>query len=93
MTEKKFRKKYTPEFRKEAVALVTEQGYRISEAARSLGVSENVIHKWKKGLTSEQPLSEDERSELKRLRRENATLKMEQEILKKASAYFAKYVK
>ena len=52
-----------------------------------------VGYKWKKGLSSEKPLTEDEKAELKRLRREVATLKMEQEILKKASAYFAKYVK
>ena len=93
MTDKKVKRKYTEEFRKEAVALVTEQGYRVTEAARSLGIGESLIHTWKRGLNSEKPLTEDEKSELKRLRREVATLKMEQEILKKASAYFAKYVK
>ncbi len=93
MTDTKTKKKYSAEFRKEAIALVTEHGHRVTEAARSLGISPSLIHKWKKGLSSEQPLSEEEREELKRLRRENATLKMEQEILKKASAYFAKYVK
>ncbi len=93
MTDKKVKRKYTEEFRKEAVALVTEKGYRVTEAARSLGIGESLIHKWKKGLSSEKPLTEDEKSELKRLRREVSTLKMEQEILKKASAYFAKYVK
>lgn len=48
MTDKKVKRQYTAEFRKEAVALVTEQGYRVTEAARSLGIGESLIHKWKK---------------------------------------------
>jgi transposase len=91
--EKLGRKKYSEEFKKDAVALVTTQGYRVTDAARSLGVCSTLIHKWKNELSTEKSLDENEREELKRLRREVATLKMEKEILKKASAYFAKYVK
>lgn len=91
MTEKA-RKKYSPEFKKEAVELVTMQGYGIAEAARNLGVSANMLSRWKHALT--QPngagkLGQDERAELARLREENRRLKMEREILKKAAAFFA----
>ena len=44
------RRTYTPEFKAEAVKLVTEQGYSVAEAARSLGLSENLIRNWKQAL-------------------------------------------
>ena len=44
------RRTYTPEFKAEAVKLVTEQGYSIAEAARSLGLNENLIRSWKQSL-------------------------------------------
>ncbi len=45
---KKRRKKYTQEFKEEAVKLITEQGYQIAEAARNLGVNENLLGRWKR---------------------------------------------
>jgi transposase len=95
MTKKK-RKKYTREFKEEAVKLVTEQGYHVSEAARNLGVHPNMLSRWKREI-----LGDDEsysgtgnlngvQAELQRLRKENKRLKMEREILKKAAAFFAK---
>ena len=97
MTSKKTRRpNFNEDFKREAVALVTEQGYSQAEAARSLGVGANLIGRWKREYedeASEQGLSQDEREELKRLRRENRELRMEKEILKKASAYFAKEMK
>jgi transposase len=78
------------------VALVTEQGYKTSEAARSLGIGDNLIRRWKREFEEEASgarLGEEEREELKRLRKENRMLRMEKEILKKASAYFAKEMK
>ena len=95
MTKRKNRT-YTDEFKKEAVALVMEQGYSVSEAATSLGITAKLLYNWKAKLEQERPgagLDEDERSELKRLRKEVKTLKMEREILKKASAFFAKEMK
>lgn len=88
------RRTYTLEFKKSAVALITEQGYKPAEAARSLGIGNNMIHKWRKDLESNglAKLSNDEHEELKRLRKEVKKLKMEKEILKKASAYFAKEI-
>ncbi len=95
MTKKK-RRKYTQEFKEEAVKLITEQGYSLAEAGRNLDVHPNILGKWKKdiegvagaelsaaGIVSVQ-------SELKCLRKENKRLRMEREILKKAAAFFAK---
>ena len=95
-TEKRTRRKYTEDFKRDAVALVTEQGYKVPEAARSLGIGDNLLRRWKQGFEEEatgNPLSKDEREELKRLRKEVRNLRMEKEILKKASAYFAKEMK
>ena len=78
------------------MALVTEQGYKPSEAVRSLGIGDNLIRRWKREFEEEASgarLGTDEREELKRLRKENRLLRMEKEILKKASQYFAKEMK
>ena len=93
---KKKRRKYTREFKEEAVKLITEQGYQIAEAARNLGVNENMLGRWKReieGVGEEAPGIAGVtamQSELNRLRKENKRLKMEREILKKAAAFFAK---
>ena len=95
-TETRKRRNYTEDFKRDAVALVIEQGYKPSEAARSLGIGANLIRRWKREFEEEASgarLSADEREELKRLRKENRMLRMEKEILKKASAYFAKEMK
>jgi transposase len=93
----KERKKYTPEFKMDAVRLVTEQGYKASEAARNLGVNISTLNRWKKELAAEGTNAfpgkghlSPEKEELKRLRKENQRLKMERDILKKAAAFFAK---
>ena len=95
MTKRKVRS-YTVEFKKETVALVTEQGYSVSKAAESLGITDKLLYNWKAKFEVKQSgttLNEDERAELKRLRKENKELKMEKEILKKASAFFAREMK
>ncbi len=76
--------------------MVREQGYSVPEAAKSLGVASNILYRWKTQIESQlegKALSVDEREELKRLRKENKYLRMEKEILKKASAFFAKEMK
>lgn len=96
MGTNKVRRKYTEEFKRDAVALVTEQGYTTVEAARSLDINDNLLYKWRKEFeaqSSGNSLNLSEREELKRLRKEIIQLKMEKEILKKASAYFAKEMK
>ena len=89
------KKRYNREFQLQASRLVVEQGYTIKEAAERLGISTWTIREWiKKYRTSgelpsaEHPSSEAE--ELKRLRKEVKQLQLENEILKKAAAYFAK---
>ena len=96
MSQKRTYKQYTKESKEEAVALVTEQGYSVPDAAKSLGIATNMLYKWKEKIEAEQEgntLQEDEREELKRLRKEVKELRMEKEILKKASAFFAKEMK
>ena len=90
------RRAYTEDFKRDAVALVTEQGYSIAEAARSLEVGANLLGRWKRQheeQTSGEALNLGEREELKQLRKENRLLRMEKDILKKASQYFAKEMK
>ena len=91
------RRSFTSEFKVEAVKLVTEKGYSVAEAARSLGVGENLLRNWKQAIESQGnqafpgkgnlPAIEEE---LRRLRAENKRLQMERDILKKATAFFAK---
>ena len=95
MTKEK--KKYTPEFKMEAVRLITEQGYKTTEAARNLGIHPSVLNRWKSQLTLEGKNAfpgkgrlTPEKEELQKLRKENQRLKMERDILKKAAAFFAK---
>ena len=96
MGEKRTYKSYTREFKEEAVALVRDQGYTVPQAARSLGIATNMLYRRKQKIEDQKQgktLSEDERDELKSLRKEVKNLRMEKEILKKASAFFAKEMK
>ena len=96
MAQKRSYKQYPKEFKEEAVALVTEQGYTVSKAAVSLGVAANMLYRWKEQAAQQRAgisLSEGERTELKSLRLKVKRLRMEKAILKKASAFFAKKMK
>jgi transposase len=94
MTQK--RKNYTAEFKQEAVRLVTEQGYSMSQAARNLDININMLRRWKHQINEQ---GQDafpgkgrllpEQEELYRLREENKRLRMEREILKKTVTFFA----
>jgi len=88
------RRKFTREFKIGAVKLVNQQGYSISDAARSLGVDANSVREWV-GKFSAQPGMAPSgdgalAAEIQRLRQENSRLTMERDILKKAAAFFAK---
>ena len=93
MTRK--RRRYSPEQKAEAVRLVKEVG-NPSQVARDLGIERSVVASWVKqakidtGEGPEGALTTDEKEELRRLRRENRTLRMERDFLKKAAAFFAK---
>ena len=96
MKQKRVNNNYPQAFKEEAVALVTDQGYSVAEAAKSLGIWPNQLYDWKAKIeasTQDGALSVDERTELHQLRRENKTLRIEKDILKKASAFFAKEMK
>jgi transposase len=86
------RKRYTPEFKAEAVRLVQTSDRPITEIAAHLGVTAKSLHEWINALRPDPPkrLTGDERSELQALRRENTQLRMERDILKKATAFFAR---
>jgi transposase len=90
----KTRPPFPAEFRREAVKLMRDSDKPVPQLAKDLGVSENTLRNWsrqadvdageREGLTSEQL------EELRRLRRENRTLQMEREVLKKAAVFFAR---
>lgn len=89
--------KYPPEFRREAVELVLTSGRPRVEIARSLGVADNTLGNWVRAereararAGDPEALSESERAELKRLRKENVQQRVDMEILRKAAAYFAR---
>jgi len=88
-------KPYSAEFKERAVKLAVESDQPVAQTARDLGVNENTLHTWLskyhhgshggQGQLNSEHLYE----ELKRLKKENALLKEERDILKKAAAYFA----
>ena len=88
------RRRFSREFKLSAVQLVNQQGYSIAQAGKSLGVDAQCIRYWLQKLSQEaaaQPSGEGAvQAELRRLRQENARLRMERDILKKAAAYFAR---
>ena len=92
------RRRYTREFKLSAVKLVSERGYNIVDAAKSLGVNPSNVRGWVTQFSSQSsddggvvPSGEGAlKAELRQLRKENARLLMEREILKKAAAFFAR---
>lgn len=85
-------RKYTLEFKEEAVKLVTEQGYSKAKAARTLGIDKKNIARWINKLTNKKTTRNGGTSEettIRQLRKEIERLRMEREILKKAAAFFA----
>lgn len=87
------KRKFSNEFKENAIKLLTEQGLTVRQAASDLGIGVSTLDKWLKQYRDNQAggpvLKESELAELKRLRKENHTLRIERDILKKAAAYFA----
>ena len=93
MTE---RKKYSKEFKLDAVSLVTEQGYIRSDAARSLGINANMLGRWVKEQESDDGQAfrgngklTPEQEEIRKLKTQVKRLEIEKDILKKATVFFA----
>jgi transposase len=99
MMEKLSRQVYTTEFRQQAVELITRDGLSIAEAARRLAISPKTLLNWiRRAERGDLPddgdgvrrhVMTEQEAELSRLRRENAELRMERDILNKSAAYFA----
>ena len=88
-------KRYSKEFKLEAARLVVEHGYTFKEVAKRLGATDWSIRQWVQkfrcsGELSSAGTDQPQADDLRRLRKENKRLQMENEILKKAAAYFAK---
>ena len=93
VTEKRSYRQYPREFKEEAVALISDQGYSVQKVADSVEIRSNILYRWQHQIEDQKSgksLSEDE---LKELREEVRELRMEKTILKKASALFEKEVK
>jgi len=92
------RRQYTMEFKQEAVRLVKAQGLSPAQVARDLGLDRSIVRAWLEkddaGQLVEAPVRQPSapslEEEVRRLRKENAILREEREILKKAAAFFAK---
>jgi transposase len=88
------RRKFTPEYKAEAVQFVLSSGQPIAEVARNLGIVEGTLGNWvaktrESGEFKDRPLDVSERAELERVRKELQQVKMERDFLKKAAAFFA----
>jgi len=90
------RRQFTDAFKSGAVRLTQESGRPVAQVARELGISDNVLYRWR---TEQQPLASQgrtrqavraEQDELTRLKRENETLRKERDFLKRAAAFFAR---
>jgi transposase len=83
---------FSDEFKRDAVAQITERGYPVAEVSKRLGVSQHSLYAWKRKFS--QPSDDaDKNAEIQRLKRELARVTEERDILKKATAYFAKDAK
>jgi len=86
------RRKFSKEFKREAVALLHSSGKKLTQVARELGIRPSVLRAWEQMVDEERKtgLTTDELAELAQLRKDKTRLEMEVEILKKATAFFAR---
>ena len=86
-------KRYTEEFRSEAVKQITERGHSVADVAGRLGISIHSLYAWQKKLekpSATRQVETDQAAELQRVKSELRRVTEERDILKKAAAYFAK---
>jgi transposase len=88
------RRKFTPEFKRDAVALVTDTGRPVADVARDLGIYDSTLGNWVKAAQAEQEddeeLSPDERARLRELEAEVLELRRERDLLKRSVAFWVK---
>ena len=88
------RRSFTDEFKRDAVGLVIDEGRKVIDVARSLGVGEGTLGNWVRQARIDRGeragLTTSERSEIAELRKENARLRMERDLLKRATAFWVK---
>ena len=86
--------RFPPEFKRDAVAMVLEEGFSIAETARRVGVGAGTLGNWVRQERTDrgerEGLTTSEKAELAELRRENARLRMERDLLKRATAFWVK---
>ena len=93
MSKRRRRRRFSPDFKKEAVAYLQDSGKLLAEAAADLGISKSSLSRWRdqlEGVPDEEPSGESAEQELERLRKRVRRLEEEREILKKAAAFFAR---
>ncbi len=85
---------FSDDFKRDAVLQITERGYPVSEVSQRLGVSRHSLYAWKKKFSESSGSGDDDKSaEIRRLKKELARVTEERDILKKATAYFARDAK
>ena len=86
--------KFNDDFKRDAVHQITERGYPVAEVSRRLGVSPHSLYAWKKKFAKALGSGDDDQAaEIRQLKKELARVTEERDILKKATAYFAKDAK
>ena len=85
---------FSDDFKRDAVHQITERGYPVAEVSQRLGVSQHSLYVWKRKFSKSSDSGEgDQAAEIRRLKKELARVTEERDILKKATAYFAKDAK
>ena len=85
--------KFSDDFKRDAVAQITERGYSVREVSERLGVSAYSLYAWKKKFAKASSGDAEKEAEIRRLKRELLRVTEERDILKKATAYFARDAK
>lgn len=85
---------FSDDFKRDAVAQITQRGYPVGEVSKRLGISTHTLYEWRKRFASAPaPINVDQSAEIRRLRLDLARVTEERDILKKATAYFARDAK
>ncbi len=84
---------FSDDFKRDAVAQITERGYPVAEVSKRLGVSQHSLYAWRRKFSKPSGGHDDQAAEIRRLKKELGRVTEERDILKKATAYFVKDAK